>query len=108
MPKNTSTSENYSPTQRQSLHHLQPQSEQRDADVHSRCQQPRNQQNNETQKHDESYKNNRTQQLTQQQNQLDKLFIGNLNVNVTIDDIYELFGLKLLNICALIPTLECL
>ena len=25
---------------------------------------------------------------------MDKLFIGNLNVNVTIDDIYELFGLK--------------
>ena len=48
MPKNTSTSENYSHTQRQSLHHLQPQSEQCDADVHSRCQQPRNQQNNET------------------------------------------------------------
>ena len=94
MPKNTSTSENYSHTQRQSLHHLQPQSEQRDADVHSRCQQPRNQQNNETQKHDESYKNNQTQQHAQQQNQLGKLFIGNLNVNVTIDDIYELFGLK--------------
>ena len=54
MPKNTSTSENYSPTQRQSLHHLQPQSEQRDVDVHSRFQQSRNQlhkeQNNETQK----------------------------------------------------------
>ena len=54
MPKNTSTSENYSPTQRQSLHHLQPQSEQCDVDVHSRFQQSRNQlhkeQNNETQK----------------------------------------------------------
>ena len=66
--------------------------------VHSRFQQSRNQlhkeQNNETQKHDESYKNNRTQQHAQQQNQLGKLFIGNLNVNVTIDDIYELFGLK--------------
>ena len=94
MPKNTSTSENYSHIQRQSLHHLQPQSEQRDPDVHSRCQQPRNQQNNETQKHDESYKNNRTQQHAQQQNQLDKLFIGNLNVNVTIGNIYELFALK--------------
>ena len=23
-----------------------------------------------------------------------KLFVGNLNVNVTIDDVYELFGLK--------------
>ena len=33
MPKNTSASENYSHTQRQSLHHLQLQSEQRDADV---------------------------------------------------------------------------
>ena len=42
MPKNTSTSENYSPTQRQSLHHLQPQSKQCDADDHSRCQQSRN------------------------------------------------------------------
>ena len=66
MPKNTSTSENYSPTQRQSLHHLQPQSEQCDVDVHSRFQQSRNQlhkeQNNETQKYDELYKNNRTQQ----------------------------------------------
>ena len=45
-------------------------------------------------KHDELCKNNRIQQLEQQQNQLGKLFIGNLNVNVTIDDIYELFGLK--------------
>ena len=42
MPKNTSTSEKYSPTQRQSLHHLQPQSEQRDVDVHSRFHQSRN------------------------------------------------------------------
>ena len=42
MPKNTSTSENYCPTQRQSLHHLQPQSEQRDVNVHSRFQQSRN------------------------------------------------------------------
>ena len=96
MPKSPSTSENYSPTQRQSLHHLQPQSEQRD--IHSRFQQSQNQvhkqQNNETQKHDELCKNNRTQQHEQQQNQLGKLFIGNLNVNVTIDDIYELFGLK--------------
>ena len=33
MPKNFSTSENYSPTQRQSLHHLQPQSEPRN--IHS-------------------------------------------------------------------------
>ena len=66
MPKNTSTFANYSPTQRQSLHHLQPQSEQCDVDVHSRFQQSRNQlhkeQNNETQKYDELYKNNRTQQ----------------------------------------------
>ena len=72
MPKNTSTSENYSPTQRQSLHHLQPQSEQCDVDVHSRFQQSRNQlhkeQNNETQKYDELYKNNPTQQMAQQQN----------------------------------------
>ena len=45
------------------------------------------------QKH-ELHKNNRTQQHAHQQNQLGKLFIGNLNVNVTIDDIYELFGLK--------------
>ena len=53
MPKNISSSENYSPTQCQS-HHLQAQSEQRDIDVHSRFQQSRNQlhkeQNNETQK----------------------------------------------------------
>ena len=58
MPKNSSTSENYSPTQRQSLHRLQPQSEQHD--IHSRFQQSQNQlhkqQNNETQKHDELYK----------------------------------------------------
>ena len=96
MPKNSSTSENYSPTQRQSLHHLQPQSEQ--LNIHSYFQQSQNQlrkqQNNETQKHDELNKNNRTQQHEQQQNQLGKLFIGNLNVNVTMDDIYELFGLK--------------
>ena len=75
MPKNTSMSENYSPTQRQSLHHLQHQSKQRDADDHSRCQQSRNQQNYKTQKHDESYKNNRTQQHAQQQDQMGKLFI---------------------------------
>ena len=97
MPKINSTSENYSPTQCKSLHHLQPQSEQRDVDVHSRFEQSRNQlhkeQSNETQKH-ELHKNNRTQQHAHQQNQLGKLFIGNLNVNVTIDDIYELFGLK--------------
>ena len=96
MPKNSLTSENYSPIQRQSLHHLQPQFEQRN--IHSRFQQSQNklrkQQNNETQKHDELCKNNGTQQHEQQQNQLDKFFIGNLNVNVTIDDIYELFGLK--------------
>ena len=96
MPKNSSTSDNYNPTQRQSFHHSQPQSEQRD--IHSRFQQSQNQlhkqQNNETQKHDELCKNNRTQQHEQQQNQLGKLFIGNVNVNVTIDDIYELFGLK--------------
>ena len=39
-------------------------------------------------------KHNRTQLHEQQQNQLGKLFIGNLNANVTIEDIYELFGLK--------------
>ena len=39
-------------------------------------------------------KNNQTQQHEQQQNQLGKLFIGGLNVNVTIKNIYELFGLK--------------
>ena len=49
--------------------------------------------NSETQKH-ELYKNNRTQKLAQQQNQLGKLFIRNLNVDVTIYDIYELFSLK--------------
>ena len=96
MPKNSSTFDNYSPTQRQSFHHSQPQSEQRD--IHSRFQQSQNQlhkpQNNETQIHDELCQNNRTQQHELQQNQLSKLFIGNLNVNVTIDDIYELFGLK--------------
>ena len=43
MPKNTSTSENCSPTQRQSLHHLQPQFEQCEDDVHSRFQRSRNQ-----------------------------------------------------------------
>ena len=50
MAKNSSTSENYSPTQRQSLHRLQPQSEQRG--IHSHFQQSQNQlhkkQNNET------------------------------------------------------------
>ena len=35
-----------------------------------------------------------TQQHEQQQNQLGMLFIGNLNVNEKIDDIYDLFGLK--------------
>ena len=64
MPKNSSTSENYSPNQRQSLHRLQPQSERRD--IHLRFQQSQNQlhkqQNNETQKHDELCKNNRKQQ----------------------------------------------
>ena len=35
-----------------------------------------------------------TQQHEQQQNQMGMLFIGNLNVNVKIDDIYDLFGLK--------------
>ena len=73
IPKNTSMSENYSRTQRLLLHHLQPQSEQREVDVHSRIQQSRNQlhkeQNSETQKHDELYKNNRTQQHVQQQSQ---------------------------------------
>ena len=68
MPKNTSTFAYYSPTQRQSLHHLQPQSEQ--GDVDSSFQKSRNQlhreQNNETQKHDELYKNIRTQQYAQQ------------------------------------------
>ena len=96
MPKNSSTSENYSPNQRQSLHRLQLQSEKRD--IHSRFQQSQNQlykqQNNETQKHYDLCKNNRTQQHEQQQNQLGKLFIGNLNANVTMDDIYKLFGLK--------------
>ena len=89
MPENSPTSQNYSPTQRQSLHHLQPQSEQRN--IHSRFQQSQNQlrkkQNNETQKHDKLCINNRTQQHEQQQNQLSKLFIENLNVNVIIDDI---------------------
>ena len=78
MPKNSSTSENYSTTQRQSLYRLQPRSEQ--GDIHSRFQQSQNQlhkqQNNETQKHDELCKNNQTQQHEQQQNQLGKLFIG--------------------------------
>ena len=50
MPKNSSASENYNPTQRQFLHHLQPRSEQRD--IHSPFQQSQNQlhkqQNNET------------------------------------------------------------
>ena len=59
MPKDSSTSENYSLTQRQSLHHEQ-------LEIHSRFQQSENQlhkqQNNETQKHYELCKNNRTQQ----------------------------------------------
>ena len=96
MPKNSSTSEKYSPIQRQSLHHLQPQSEQ--GDIHPCFQQFPNQlhtqQNNETQKHDELNKNNRIQQHKEQQNQLGKLFIRNLNVNATIDHICELFRLK--------------
>ena len=41
MPKSSSTSESYSPTQRQSLHHLQPQSQQRE--IHPRFQQFPNQ-----------------------------------------------------------------
>ena len=83
MPKN-STSENYSPIQTRSLHHLQIQSEQRD--IHQHFQQLSNQlhteQIYETQKHEP------------QQNQLGKLFMGNLFVNVTVDDIYELFDLR--------------
>ena len=39
-------------------------------------------------------KNNRTRQHEQQQNQLGKLFIGNLNVNVITNYIQNLFGLK--------------
>ena len=88
MPKNSSTAENYSPTQKQSLSHLQPQSKQRD--IHPYLQQFPNQlhthQNNETQKNDELNNNNRTEQHDQHENQLGKLFIG----NVTIDRIYEL------------------
>ena len=61
--------------------------------------------NNETKRHDELFKNNWTQQYEHQQNQLDKLLIGNINVNVTIDDIYELFGLQTYG---LIPTLKCI
>ena len=41
IPKNSSTSENYSPIQHHSFHHLQPQSGQRD--FHSRFQQSQNQ-----------------------------------------------------------------
>ena len=47
--KNSSTSENYSPTQRQALHHLQPQSKQRD--IHSRFQLKINYRNNKIMKH---------------------------------------------------------
>ena len=39
-------------------------------------------------------KYNRTQQHEQQQNNLGKIFIGILNVNVTVDDSNELFGLE--------------
>ena len=39
-------------------------------------------------------KYNRTQQHEQQQNNLGKIFIGILNVNVTIDDSNELFGFE--------------
>ena len=71
MPKNTSTPKKLQPHPT-SLHHLQPQFKQRDVDVHSRFQPSQNQlhkvQNNETQKYDELYKNNPTQQLAQQQN----------------------------------------
>ena len=60
MPKSSSKSEIYSPTQCQSLHHLQPQSEERD--IHPCFQQFPNQlhtqQTNETQKYDELNKNN--------------------------------------------------
>ena len=63
-------------------------------------------------KHDELYKSNQRQKHEQQKNQLRKFFIGNLSVNVTIDDIYEFFGLKHLgkhqNICPLIPALKCI
>ena len=55
MQKNPSTSEKYSPIQRQSNHHLLSQSKQRD--IHSHFQQSQNQlhkqQNNETQIHHE-------------------------------------------------------
>ena len=40
------------------------------------------------------YKNNQIQQREQHQNQFGKFFIANLNVNVTCDNIHELFGLK--------------
>ena len=44
-----------------------------------------------TQIHNDVCKNNQTQRHELQQNQLEKLFIGDLNVSVTIDYIYELF-----------------
>ena len=54
MVKSTSASENCNPTQRESIHHLQPQYEQRD--THPRFQQSpkqlHTQQNNEAEKHD--------------------------------------------------------
>ena len=70
MPKNFCTYENYSLTQRQPLHGLQPKSEQRDIDSHFQksWNQLYKQQNNETQKHNELCKNNRTQQQAQQHN----------------------------------------
>ena len=96
MSKIFSASENCGPTKSQSIHHLQTRCEQRY--IYPRFQQSPNElhtkQNSETQKHDKLYRNDRRQQQEQQQNQLEKLFIANLNVNLTIDNIYELFDLK--------------
>ena len=62
MPKKSSTSENHSPTQCQSIHYLQPQSKQQDRQQNPHFYQSPNQrhsqQNNETQKHNELYKDN--------------------------------------------------
>ena len=66
--------------------------------IHSGFQQSQNQlhkQQNMKHKNRMNYtKYNRTQQHEQQQNNLGKIFIGILNVNVTIDDSNELFGFE--------------
>ena len=81
------SSGDYNPSQHPSIHHLKLQYEQRD--IHPCFQQSPNQLHT----NDELYKKNRTQNHEQQLNKLGKLLIGDLNVNVLINNISELLGL---------------